>query len=86
MGVKARIVKIGNSRGVRLPKVILEQSGIGEEVELVAEPNCVIIRSADLPRKGWEDQFEEMARLGDDRLLDQNAGQATQWDEREWKW
>ncbi len=86
MGVKARIVKIGTSRVVRLPKVILEQSGIGEDVELAAEPNCIVIPSAEFPRKGWEDQFEEMARSGDDRLLDENTGHATQWDEQEWKW
>ena len=86
MGIKARIVKIGNSRGVRLPKAVLEASGIGQEVELIAEPDCVVIRSADVARKGWEEQFSEMARLGDDRLLEAHATHPTRWDERDWKW
>ena len=86
MGVKTRIVKIGNSRGVRLPKAVLETSGIGQEVELIAEPDRVVIRSANFARKGWEEQFRKMARLGDDRLLDGHTTHPTRWDERDWKW
>jgi antitoxin MazE len=68
--MKTRIVKIGNSQGIRIPKSLLERSKIGEEVELEAEDNRIIIRSAKRPRQGWEAAFRAMAERGDDALLD----------------
>ncbi|MFQ5425003.1 MAG: AbrB/MazE/SpoVT family DNA-binding domain-containing protein [Phycisphaerae bacterium] len=84
--MRTRIVKIGNSRGVRLPKAVLEASGIDREVELIAEPDCVVIRSARVAREGWEEQFRQMARSGDDRLPDGHTSHPTRWDEQGWKW
>lgn len=84
MATKTRIIRIGNSQGVRIPKPLLEQSGLGEAVELSAEAGRIVIRSARLPREGWEAAFEAMAAEGDDALLD--APTATEWDETEWVW
>ena len=59
--MKARIVRIGNSRGVRLPKALIEQSGLGEEVELRVQPGAILIHSVAQPRAGWA---EAARRLG----------------------
>ena len=84
--MKARIVKIGNSQGVRIPKLLLERSNLAEEVELEAEDNRIIIRSAKQPRQDWENAFRAMAERGDDELLDKGLVAQTQWDEDEWRW
>jgi antitoxin MazE len=84
--VRTRVVRIGNSRGVRIPKPLLDQSGLGEEVELQVEKNRIIIRPSQEPRAGWDEQFRRMAELGDDRLLDADVPSLTSWDEDEWEW
>ena len=68
--LKAHLVKIGNSRGVRIPKIWLEQLNFHEEVELAVESDQIVIRPAHHPRAGWDEQFREMAERGDDQLLD----------------
>ncbi len=82
--IKARVVRIGNSRGIRIPKVLLEQLKLGEEVELEVGRKQLVIRSAQRPRQGWEAAFQAMASRGDDRLLDQPT--STRWDQEEWGW
>jgi antitoxin MazE len=84
--MKTRIVKIGNSQGVRIPKLLLERSKLTEEVELEAEGNRIIIRPAKQPRQDWAQAFRVMAERGDDQLLDAAARTRTQWDEDEWQW
>ena len=68
--VKSRIVKIGNSKAIRIPKPILEQLALGEEVEMSACEDQLVIWSRGHPRRGWEEQFRRMAECGDDRPLD----------------
>ena len=68
--VKSRVVKMGSSRGIRIPKPILEQLGWGEEVEMSVHGDQLVIRSTRRPRSGWEEQFRQMAEHGDDRPLD----------------
>ena len=82
--VKTQIVSIGNSRGVRIPKVLLDQADLGTEVVIELRPEGLMIRSAARPRTGWEKAFRAMAAAGDDRLLD--GGVATAFDEAEWTW
>jgi antitoxin MazE len=84
--MKARIVKIGNSQGIRIPKLLLERSNLAEEVELEAQDHQLIIRSARRPRQDWESAFRAMAERSDDELLDKNGLAQTQWDEDEWQW
>jgi antitoxin MazE len=84
--MKARIVKIGNSQGVRIPKLLLERSNLTEEVELEAQDHQIIIRSTRHPRQNWESLFRHMAEQGDDELLDKNLSAQTSWDEDEWQW
>jgi antitoxin MazE len=84
--MKTRIVKIGNSQGIRIPKLLLERSNLAEEVELEAEDNRIIIRSTKQPRQNWERAFRAMAERGDDSLLDNNLLTQTQWAEDDWQW
>lgn len=81
---RTRIVKIGNSQGVRIPKPVLEQLGLSGEVELRVESGQLVIRNVQLPRANWAAQFEQMAANGDDTLLDAETG--TDWDEADWTW
>ena len=67
--MRARVVKIGNSQGIRIPKPILEQTGIIEDVELEVEKNQIIIRSISDPRAGWDLAFKTMTENGDDVLI-----------------
>jgi len=83
--IKTRIVKIGNSQGIRIPKLLLDQTNLREEVELEVQDNHIIIRDAHSPRAGWEDSFKQMAANNDDRLLDDST-RFTDWDEDEWEW
>lgn len=83
--MRTRIIKIGNSQGVRIPKLFLEQTKLAEEVEIEAQDNQIIIRSVTSIREGWDEAFKKMANQGDDQLLDGATGQ-TQWDETEWQW
>jgi antitoxin MazE len=84
--MRTRIVKIGNSQGVRIPKLLLERSNLAEEVELEAKDDRIIIRSTRPPRHDWERSFSAMAERGDDSLLDNVSPAQTQWDEDEWQW
>ena len=84
--VKTRIVRIGNSQGIRIPKPIIEQLGFAEEVELEIFPDQLVVRSVHVPRFGWDQQFQAMAEAGDDQLLDEEAMSLTEWDEAEWEW
>jgi antitoxin MazE len=81
---KTRIVRIGNSRGVRIPKVWLEQLDLDGEVELSVHRDRVVIRSARCPRQGWDEQFRTMHERGDDRPVDEFPPSA--WDAQEWEW
>jgi len=82
--IRAKIVKIGNSRGIRIPRTVLEQAGLTDDVEMTVKGDQLIIRAFRQPRQGWEEHFAGMAKRGDDRLLDE--AHSTQWDGEEWTW
>ncbi|WP_340107075.1 AbrB/MazE/SpoVT family DNA-binding domain-containing protein [Rhodohalobacter sp. 8-1] len=85
--MKTKIIRIGNSQGVRIPKPLIEESGITEEIEMILRDNEIVLRSAETIRKGWEESFEKMAEQGDDVLLDQEEIKIlSDWDETEWTW
>ncbi|MBN1903699.1 MAG: AbrB/MazE/SpoVT family DNA-binding domain-containing protein [Deltaproteobacteria bacterium] len=84
--MRANIIKIGNSQGVRIPKPLLDQTGIRDEVELEVEKSQIIIRSISSPRAGWDNAFKAMAQNKDDNLLDGNEAISYSWDEEEWQW
>lgn len=83
--MKTRIVQIGNSKGIRIPKPLLEQAGLQGEVEIRVENDTLVIRPAKRPRAGWAAAFRDMARRGDDALLDASVPSLSSWDEDEWQ-
>ena len=86
VSMKAQIVRIGNSQGIRIPKPFLQQSGISKEVDIEVLGNQIVLRSLRRPREGWEESFRQMASKGDDRLLDEKLLKQSSWDEEEWQW
>ena len=81
--MKVDIIPIGNSRGVRIPKAMLEQCGFSETADLAVAEGRLILRPTPEARKGWDEAFQQMAVTHDDRLLETLA---TTFDEAEWTW
>ncbi|MEO5650981.1 MAG: AbrB/MazE/SpoVT family DNA-binding domain-containing protein [Ginsengibacter sp.] len=63
------VINIGNSKGIRLSKTLLEKYNIQDSIELVLEKNYIILKPKSSPRKGWEKSFKKMHKNGDDKLL-----------------
>lgn len=82
--IRTHIIKIGNSQGVRIPKLLLDQSSLVDEVELQVEEGRIVIRPIRTPRSDWEEAFQTMHTDGDDALVDDFL--MTDWDEEEWEW
>lgn len=82
--MRTRIVRIGNSRGIRIPKPLIQQTGLGEDVEIVVQGSSLVIGPARQPRAGWSDAFRDMAARGDDAPIDETR--PTRWDKSEWEW
>lgn len=81
--LKTRIVRIGNSQGIRIPKLLMQQLGFSEEVELEAQNGQLVIRPVHAVRQGWETEFQQMAAAGDDQLIDGDFP-LTEWETTEW--
>lgn len=82
--MKAQIIQIGNSQGIRIPKVLLEESGIVGEVDLERHDEGILIRNTQKPRAGWDEAFKFMAENDEDE-----AGKAfpkSSFEKREWQW
>lgn len=83
--IKTRLVRIGNSQGIWIPRVAVEQAGLRGELELEVRRKQLVVRPDSRPRKGWDDRFRELAERGDDRPPWQEAA-LTSFDEKEWEW
>lgn len=84
--MRTRMIKIGNSQGIRIPKIIIEQFNLTDEIELLSNDGMLVIRPAFHPRAGWDEQFQAMAANKDNALLDNEALSLSKWDEEEWVW
>lgn len=82
--MKTRIVRIGNSPGIRLPRVLLNKEKLGNEVELQSEPGRIIISNTTRPRTGWTEAARRMREKGDDSLIDTPV--TTRFGKIGWKW
>ncbi|VAX19751.1 hypothetical protein MNBD_NITROSPINAE03-1780 [hydrothermal vent metagenome] len=83
--MKVAITRIGNSRGIRIPKPILEQAHITDEVDLTVEHDRIVLRSVMSLRHGWSEQFQKMNERGDDLLLEPDSC-PSEWEKEEWEW
>jgi antitoxin MazE len=67
--MEVSVIKIGNSRGIRLSKTLLEKYNIRDTVDLILEKGHIILKPISQPRKGWDKAFKVMNANGDDKLL-----------------
>jgi antitoxin MazE len=84
MPTKTRIVRIGNSRGIRIPKTLLDEADLPDDVELRAEPGRLVVQAIRQPRTGWAAAASRMRARREDQLLDPPT--STSFDRAEWKW
>ncbi|MBU2584955.1 MAG: AbrB/MazE/SpoVT family DNA-binding domain-containing protein [Bacteroidetes bacterium] len=85
--MKTKVVKIGNSRGIRIPKSLIDESGLTSDVELEVIDGQIIIKSISQNRGSWDSAFKRMAKNKDDILLDSDTlAQQSMWDKEEWEW
>jgi antitoxin MazE len=84
MTFKTRIIRIGNSQGFRVPKTLLEEAQLTEQIELSAQPGRLVVRAVRAPREGWAHCARLMRERTEDGLLDEPT--ATTFDRDDWKW
>lgn len=82
--MKAQIIQIGNSQGIRIPKTLLEETGVAGEIELEAHVDGILIRNINKPRSDWHAKFTQTAETDDDQVLD--ANQSSTFEKQEWQW
>ena len=85
LDMRTELVRIGNSRGIRIPKPIIEQCGFGETVEVRVERDCLIVSPERRPRQGWSDTFGASGPAVADEFMLEAAG-SNDFDSEEWKW
>jgi antitoxin MazE len=83
--MKVKLVRIGNSRGIRIPKSVLEQCGLEEAADLRVEKNRLVLVPEHRPRQGWEEAFIAAGPSSDDELL-LEALPSGAFDREEWRW
>lgn len=83
--IAGKMVRIGNSKGIRIPKVVREQLGLDENIEMEIVDGSLVVRPKKHPRDGWEESFKEMAANGDDELIWPDYMQHD-FDDNEWEW
>ncbi len=83
--MKSELIRIGNSRGIRIPKPLIEQCGLGKTVELRIEKNHLVISPERRPRPGWEEAFRAAGPATKDEVLLETIG-ANEFDQKEWRW
>jgi antitoxin MazE len=84
--MRTRLVRIGNSQGIRIPKPVLEQLGLTGEVELTVQDDSLVVAPVRATRAGWSTAFRAMALRRDDALVDGELPTLSAWDKEEWKW
>ncbi len=82
--MKAQIIQIGNSQGIRIPKILLEETRISGEVELEVAPDGILIRNIKKPRGDWDERFNASADIDDDQSIDSRG--STNFQQKEWQW
>ena len=86
MRMRAKLIRIGNSRGVRLPKALIALYELGDQIDLRPIPQGLVLRRAPSAREGWDRAFARMSKNGDDQLVDAREPIGTEWEFKEWTW
>lgn len=82
--MRIRLIRIGNSRGLRLPKPLIQQAGLGDDIEVQLEEGRIVISPCGAPRAGWREAARQGHERGEDRPL--LAGADTRFDDLDWQW
>ncbi len=82
--MKTRLVRIGNSRGLRLPKPLIEEAGLKDEVEITLRDGALVITSAEHPRTGWEAAIDLLLERRENYVI--GEPEPTRFDDEEWEW
>lgn len=82
--MKATLIRIGNSQGIRIPKSLIDELQLKKEVELDLGPEGLLIKPLKKNRRGWEESFKKMHAHKDEVLADPE--ESSEWDKSEWKW
>lgn len=83
--MKAELIKIGNSQGIRIPKPVIKQCRFSKTVELTVRNNCLVVSPHKNIRAGWDAAFRKAGRAEDQQLKEFEALTNT-FDENEWSW
>jgi len=83
--MKTELVRIGNSRGIRIPKPLIEQCGLEGTVDLSVENDRLVVSPGRRLRQGWTEAFQIAGSTRDDELLLEPM-RASEFDRKEWKW
>jgi antitoxin MazE len=81
--MKAQIIRIGNSQGIRIPKALLEDGKLSGEVELELHEEGILVKSLQKPRANWDAAFRSVADTDDDQPL---SPAQTEFEKKEWQW
>ncbi|NNE97559.1 MAG: AbrB/MazE/SpoVT family DNA-binding domain-containing protein [Pyrinomonadaceae bacterium] len=84
--MKTQIVKIGNSKGIRIPKPILKQCSLDADVELEVRADGLLIKPAKTPRHNWDAAFAAMAETEEDELVLDDTDSNTGFEKEKWRW
>jgi antitoxin MazE len=85
--MKTKVIKIGNSKGIRIPRHMLEQSGLKSEVEIEVKDKTIVLKPTTKIREDWDNAFQKMSENKDDILLDEEyLKNSTSWENEEWEW
>jgi antitoxin MazE len=79
-----QLIKVGNSRGVRIPKPLIQETGLTDDVTIRVEGGSIVISPVRAVRSGWQEAFNKMHANNDDVLIDKNI--RSNWDDEEWEW
>ena len=83
--METRLINIGNSKGIRIPKNVIEKYHFGETLDVIETDEGILVKAIDAPRKGWEDQFKNAQLAGNEELSDFNEV-SNGFDREEWTW
>ena len=80
--IKTKLIQIGNSKGIRIPKHVLERLNLHNKIELIIDEKSkqIHIKSDDTPRKNWDEIFQKMHEEGEDDLLIDDSLDLEEWD------
>jgi len=83
--MKVELIRIGNSRGIRIPEPFLEQCGLEDAVDLRIENGHLVIAPGHFPREGWEEAFRAAGPSTHDELL-LGTLPMDNFDREDWEW